>query len=252
VPSTPSTPATSIQNNAVTITWTPPAANGQTIIGYRIFVQQSDGTYSQSLATCDGSTFNVIVSTSCQITVQTLQAAPYNLASGAGVYAKVLAYNSIGDSLLSGVGNGAILVLSYVPGAPTLALNAAVTTKTQIGLSWTANAVTGGQPVIDYRLWSDQASASFVVVASGITQLTYTVASLTTGLTYNFKLEARNSIGYSVFSNVITATAAIVPTAPAAPSTITVVNNVIISWSPPSTQSQTVYGSAIIGYRIYI
>lgn len=121
VPSTPSTPATSIQNNAVTITWAPPAANGQTIIGYRIYVQQSDGTYSQSLATCDGSTFNVMVSTSCQITVQTLQAAPYNLASGAGVYAKVLAYNSIGDSLLSGVGNGAILVLSYVPGAPTLA-----------------------------------------------------------------------------------------------------------------------------------
>jgi len=31
-----------------------------------------------------------------------------------------------------------------------------------------------------------------------------------------------------------------------------VVNNVIITWNSPSSSSQTAYGSAIIGYRVYI
>ena len=78
----------------------------------------------------------------------------------------------------------------------------------------------------------------------------YTVTGLTSGKTYQFRVEARNSIGYSNYSNVITAIAAIVPSAPPAPSTIMDVNNVIITWNPPSIASQTDYGSAIIGYKI--
>jgi len=62
-PSAPATPVTSISNNDVTIDWTAPAENGQTILGYRIYIKQSDGFYSQHLATCDGSTFEVIVQT---------------------------------------------------------------------------------------------------------------------------------------------------------------------------------------------
>lgn len=78
------------------------------------------------------------------------------------------------------------------------------------------------------------------------------MTGLTTGLTYNFRIEARNSIGYSTYSNVVTAMAAIVPTAPAAPSTAMDVNNVIIDWSSPSSSSQTAYGSAIVGYKVNI
>ena len=60
------------------------------------------------------------------------------------------------------------------------------------------------------------------------------MTGLTAGKTYKFKVEARNSIGYSEESNELTAIAAIVPVAPGAPSTIMDVNNVILSWSSPS------------------
>lgn len=126
------------------IDWNKPAENGQTILGYHIYIKQNDGVFSESLATCDGSDFTIIVQTACTVTVQTLQAEPYNLPSGASVLAKVIAYNSIGDSLESAVGDGAILVLSLVPDAPILQKNVGSSTKTQIGVKWTDGVYNGG------------------------------------------------------------------------------------------------------------
>ena len=87
----------------------------------------------------------MIAQTACNITVQTLMAAPYNLAIGASVFAKIVAYNSIGDSFESAVGNGALIALSGVPDAPILTQNIASTTKTQIGVTWTDGVYNGGQ-----------------------------------------------------------------------------------------------------------
>jgi hypothetical protein len=56
-------------------------------------------------------------------------AAPYNLAAGASIYAKVVAYNSIGDSTESAVGNGAVVKLSLVPDAPVLTQDKSATTR---------------------------------------------------------------------------------------------------------------------------
>ena len=62
----------------------------------------------------------------------------------------------------------------------------------------------GGSAVIDYRIWTDSASGStFTVLASGVTSLSYTIASLTQGLTYQLKVEARNAYGFSVYSNLV-------------------------------------------------
>ena len=72
----------------------------------------------------------MIVQTSCVISVQTLMAAPYNLASGAIVYVKVIAYNSIGDSKESPVGGSAIVILSRSPDSPVLSQNFEISTKT--------------------------------------------------------------------------------------------------------------------------
>ena len=66
----------------------------------------------------------------CVIPVQTLLAVPFNLATGVGVYAKIIAYNSIGDSIFSSVGNGAIVKLSLVPSPPSLSQNKILSTKT--------------------------------------------------------------------------------------------------------------------------
>jgi hypothetical protein len=61
VPTAPATPTTSILNNDITIDWDAPAENGQTILGYRIYIKQSDSVFTQSLGSCDGSTFEIIV-----------------------------------------------------------------------------------------------------------------------------------------------------------------------------------------------
>lgn len=50
--------------------------------------------------------------------------------AGASVLAKIVAYNSIGDSIKSPVGGGALLKLSSVPDAPVLTQNVATSTKT--------------------------------------------------------------------------------------------------------------------------
>jgi hypothetical protein len=90
------------------------------------------------------------------------------------------------------------------------------------------------------------------VIASGILVKSYTVTGLVKGNTYRIRIEARNSIGYSTHSNIIEAVAAIVPSAPAAPSTLRDVNNIYIDWSAPSQISAVAYGSEITGYKIFI
>lgn len=78
------------------------------------------------------------------------------------------------------------------------------------------------------------------------------MTSLQAGTTYRIRVEAKNSIGYSEYSNVIEAIAAIVPTATPDPTTIMDVNNVIVDWSAPTSDSEAAYGSAVIGYKIFI
>lgn len=85
-------------------------------------IKQQDGVFSEHTATCDGSTYDVIMQTACVVTVQALMDPPYPylLPTGASVLVKVIAYNSIGESPESPVGNGALVKLSYVPDAPIL------------------------------------------------------------------------------------------------------------------------------------
>jgi hypothetical protein len=70
---------------------------------------------------------------------------------------------------------------------------------------------------------------------------------LTTGTTYEFKIESRNSYGYSSDSDVLTLLCAFIADPPV---TVTTVNSnelVTISWSEPVSN-----GSPITAYRIYV
>jgi large repetitive protein len=70
---------------------------------------------------------------------------------------------------------------------------------------------------------------------------------LTPGTTYKFRVQARNTFGLSVYSDVVTLLCAFVPAAPSEPTTTVIGNNVIINWSAPSSN-----GSPITSYRIKI
>lgn len=68
----------------------------------------------------------------------------------------------------------------------------------------------GGSPVVDYRIWYDDATSgvSFVELVSGLSLTSYTAANLVQGQTYQFYVEARNIEGYSTQSNTVTILAA--------------------------------------------
>ena len=142
--------------------------------------------------------------TKCSVPISTLKAAPFSLPWGAPIYVKVTATNVIGSSATSPVGNGAIILTN--PDSPLRLVNNPQTTNAyRILVSWEEGLANGGTPVIDYRLLYDQGTNNYITLASGITNLYYLATTLTMGTTYKFKVESRNSYGYSLApSNEVT------------------------------------------------
>lgn len=105
----------------------------------------------------------------------------------------------------------------------------------------------GGSPVIDYRVSYDQATDTYVELISGLTSEDYTATGLTRGLTYKFKVQARNEYGYSDYSTEAVILAAQRPDMPINVVTTITGSTVTLSWDLPSTG-----GSPIIGYRVFI
>ena len=98
------------------------------------------------------------------------------------------------------------------PDAPTkLKEIVELRTKTSISFSWSDGASDGGSRIIDYRVNFDQALGSYVIRAAGITSKSFTANGLTAGLTYKFKVEARNSFDYSEMSQEIAIICATIP-----------------------------------------
>lgn len=129
--------------------------------------------------------------------------------------AKVSATNAVGQSEASNAGNGAILLrLSDAP--LTLTNNAALTSSSQIALTWSPGVEEGGASIIDYRLWYDQGqgSSEYVTLESGITTTAFTMVVDTIGSTYAFKVQSRTTYGLSEFSNVVSVLAAEAPAKP--------------------------------------
>lgn len=81
-----------------------------------------------------------------------------------------------------------------------------------ISFTWQNGLSSGGSPIIDYRVSWDSATgagASFTVLATAVLTKSYTTTStLTAGAIYTFKVEARNSVGYSVLSSALAILAA--------------------------------------------
>jgi hypothetical protein len=120
-------------------------------------------------------------------------------------------------------------------------------TKSTLGLAWTPAAFTGGAEIIDYRISIAQFGGSYSVLASNLVSPKYTAIDLTSGITYQFKVESRNSYGYSSYSDSISLLCAFKPDAPASVTTTNSDNQVTIQWSEP-----VVNGSPIIAYKIFI
>jgi hypothetical protein len=195
------------------------------------------------LTSCDQSSSTA---TTCTIPVTVLRASPFSLAWGTSVYAKVIATNIYGNSVQSTAGNGA--VITTTPDAPiNLAENTSLRTKSTIGLTWSKADFIGGAEIIDYRVNYAQSGGSYSVLASNIASPMYTAIELTAGVTYDFKIESRNSYGYSTYSSSISLLCAYVPDPPTTVATANSANQVTITWSSPVTN-----GSPITAFKIFI
>ena len=70
------------------------------------------------------------------------------------IFATITAINSYGSSLESLPGDGSAVV--FVPNAPiNLGNNAAITSATTVGLTWSNGDLNGGVPILDYLVSYD-------------------------------------------------------------------------------------------------
>jgi len=147
---------------------------------------------------------------------------------------------------MSVAGNGGIILTN--PDAPVLLANAPLITRSnQIGITWSAGTANGGTPVIDYRINFDYGTDVFSIDVAGLIVTSYTKTGLTAGITYKFKVEARNAFGYSDYSAAVAILTAQEPATPSNPTTSVVGLYVRISWTAPTTN-----GSPITKYQIKI
>jgi len=89
--------------------------------------------------------------------------------------------------------------------------------------------------------------SSYIIRASEITSTTYTATGLTAGLTYKFKVEARNIYGFSDYSQEISILCASAPSVPAIPMSRNVLDQVNFDWVAPFNN-----GLPITSYKVMI
>jgi hypothetical protein len=117
---------------------------------------------------------------------------------------------------------------------------------TTLGLTWSAGASNGGASVTEYRVNYAEQGGSYSVLASTANTY-YEVTALTSGTTYEFKIEAKNEYGYSTYSSTLSLLAAHIPAVPTSVTTVIEGNTVKVSWSLSTTN-----GSPITAYKVYV
>jgi len=103
--------------------------------------------------------------------------------------------------------------------------------------------------LIDFRVWYDTATngVTFSILQESVVFSEYLATGLTQGLVYQFKVEARNAYGFSIYSDTVSILTAQVPDQPSAPTTSRSGDSIIITWSAPNSG-----GSPIKGYRVFL
>jgi len=162
---------------------------------------------------------------------------------------KIKARNDVGFSLYS---DSITILAAMISDTPLNLMNVpSITTAYQIGLTWIPGLYDGGTPIIDYRVsFKEVTSVDYRVFATNNTLIPFTVTGLVPGVWYVFVVEARNLVGYSLYSESTTILAAQIPDQPinlADVPTITLRDQIGLSWSPPVFNG----GSAVIDYRIW-
>ena len=87
-----------------------------------------------------------------------------------------------------------------------------------------------------------------MIASAGITSRTFLMTGLQSGTTYQFRVQARNIIGYGTPSTAVSILCATITSRPSAPTTHVNVNNVIVTWTAPLSDN----GAAVTAYQVLI
>jgi hypothetical protein len=159
-------------------------------------IKKADDSFTEDLVNCDGSGNTIFTDTTCSVPISTLRTAPFSLPWGSSIYVQVYSLNVVGTSLASSEGNGA--VITTYPDAPINAVNdALVTDSSTIKFSWSEGSSNGGALINDYRVsYAVTGSDTFTELSSSVLTTDITT-SQSAGTSYDFRVESRNSFGYS-------------------------------------------------------
>lgn len=204
---------TTVAGPDVVVSWDEAVDNGSPLTAYKVFFRRSIGAYAQETIYCDGTTDSEIVALSkCNVPMIQLTQEPFNLILGDSIDVKIISVNQYGDSEYSAIGTGAVITL--VPDAPiNFSHVAAETEESIVSLVWSEGVSNGGSPVIAYYLqYKLDSETEYIDILESIVDTNYqTKETFVSGEVYNFRVQARNTVGYSSFSDVIAVRVARVP-----------------------------------------
>jgi fibronectin type 3 domain-containing protein len=231
VPTVPSPPASLnavVSGSYIHLSWTLPIENGgATIDRYAIYRGTFPGAESPTAIGSSGTT-------------------SYDDASavvGVQYYYVVRAHNQVGESASSNEASSRIVLAPDAPSSLTVSV-----TLGHISLSWTAPSSNGGSPVTSYRMFRGATADPAMHVQIGTASTTsYDDTQIIVGQTYYYSVKAANIVGSSVYSNVVSALAKGLPSAPAALTAQISDRSVLLSWSAPTS----IGFSTIAGYKVY-
>src|SRR3989475_7162570 len=228
--------ATAVASSQINLSWAPPADNGgSAITGYKVERSSDGGSTWITLVANSGSTATTYSDT--------------GLTHSTSYAYRVSSINSVGTSSPSNTASA--ITLAVAPSLPSALTATAVSSSSQINLSWTAPTDNGGSAITGYmieRSTDGGTTWSTIVSNSGSTATTYSDTGLMHGATYTYRVSAINSVGTGSPSSTASATTLAVAPSPPTGLTATAVSSsqVNLSWAPPADNG----GSAITGYKI--
>lgn len=104
----------------------------------------------------------------------------------------------------------------------------------------------GGALISEYRINIAEQGGTFNFLDT-TSDTSYIATSLTFGTTYEFKIEAKNEYGYSVYSSTLSLLSAFISATPTSIVTTIESETVKVAWSLSSAN-----GTPITSYKVYI
>lgn len=226
-------------------------ARGSPVTQYRVKFRGSDNLFYIPTGTpCDPAT--PVTTTTCSVLMSVLTSAPYSLAAGATIVARVEAYNAIGYSTPSASSVAALTAITGPTVAPTLA-RGSLASSTVIDLTWlivSGSPATGGSAVTSYELYRGTTSGTLEATVLSTAPLQHTTsAGVAAGTTYTYYIRAINAYGNGVFSAAFTITAASAPSALVAGATTSLSGStVLVQWAAATALNDSPLTAYIIEF----